>query len=91
MFGTSKESSLLQAATSFYKSFAIDCSRAQVSVDMWLFASAYTDVATLSKCDAADSNVSLTNLVLSQAAYRDTLVARHTSTQLSQLREAKMP
>lgn len=49
MFGTSKESSLLQTATGFYKSFAIDCSRAQVSVDMWLFASAYTDVATLSR------------------------------------------
>ena len=50
MFGTAKESALLQTATGFYKSFAIDCSRAQISVDMWLFASAYTDVATLSEC-----------------------------------------
>ena len=48
LLGTSKESSLLGAASTFYKTFPIDCSRAQVSVDMWLFASAYTDVATLS-------------------------------------------
>lgn len=47
LLGTPKESTLLQAQTGFYKKFAIDCSRAQVSVDMWLFASAYTDVATL--------------------------------------------
>ena len=53
VFGTAKESALLQTATGFYKSFAIDCSRAQISVDMWLFASAYTDVATLSKCPLA--------------------------------------
>lgn len=48
LLGTSKESTLLQAQTGFYKSFAIECSRSQVSVDMWLFSSAYTDVATLS-------------------------------------------
>lgn len=49
LLGTPKESTLLQAATSFYKNFAIECSRSQVSVDMWLFSSAYTDVATLSQ------------------------------------------
>lgn len=48
LLGTSKESSLLGAASSFYKTFPIDCSRSQVSVDMFLFSSAYTDVATLS-------------------------------------------
>jgi protein transport protein SEC24 len=48
LLGTSKESSLLQAANSFYKTFAIECSKSQVSVDMFLFSSAYTDVATLS-------------------------------------------
>lgn len=48
MLGTSKESALLQPQTGFYKNFAIECSRSQVSVDMWLFSSAYTDVATLS-------------------------------------------
>ncbi|KAK4053239.1 COPII subunit [Microbotryomycetes sp. JL221] len=48
VLGTSKESSLLQPQIGFYKSFAIECSRSQVSVDMWLFSSAYTDVATLS-------------------------------------------
>ncbi|KAF8524356.1 protein transporter SEC24 [Hysterangium stoloniferum] len=48
ILGTSKESSLLQAASPFYKTFAIECSRAQVSVDMFLFASGYTDIASLS-------------------------------------------
>ena len=47
LLGTAKESTLLQAATAFYKTFAIDCSRTQVSVDMWLFSSSYADVATL--------------------------------------------
>lgn len=48
LLGTAKESSLLSAASSFYKTFPIDCSRSQVSVDMFLFSTAYTDVATLS-------------------------------------------
>lgn len=48
LLGTPKESTLLQAASAFYKSFAVDCSRTTVSVDMWLFGSSYTDVATLS-------------------------------------------
>ncbi|KAN0084376.1 Sec23/Sec24 trunk domain containing protein [Tylopilus felleus] len=47
ILGTSKESTLLQAASPFYKTFAIECSRAQVSVDMFLFSSAYQDVASL--------------------------------------------
>ena len=46
--GTGKESSLLQAQNSFYKSFAVECSKHQVSVDMFLFSSNYQDVATLS-------------------------------------------
>ncbi|KAJ3836161.1 protein transporter SEC24 [Lentinula raphanica] len=48
ILGTAKESNLLQAASPFYKTFAIECSRAQVSVDMFLFSSAYQDVASLS-------------------------------------------
>ncbi|MCO5588428.1 hypothetical protein L7F22_042384 [Adiantum nelumboides] len=48
LLGTSKESTLLGAASTFYKTFPIDCSRSQVSVDMFLFSAAYTDVATLS-------------------------------------------
>ncbi|KAH9973884.1 Sec23/Sec24 trunk domain-containing protein [Lactifluus volemus] len=47
ILGTPKESGLLQTASPFYKSFAIECSRAQVSVDMFLFSAAYQDVATL--------------------------------------------
>ncbi|KAF2195243.1 COPII component protein [Zopfia rhizophila CBS 207.26] len=48
MLGTSKEGSLLQTANSFYKSFAVECSKNQVSIDMFLFSSQYQDVATLS-------------------------------------------
>ncbi|KAI0000191.1 CPII coat sec24 protein [Russula compacta] len=47
VLGTPKESGLLQTASPFYKSFAIECSRSQVSVDMFLFSAAYQDVATL--------------------------------------------
>lgn len=46
--GTTKESALLQTANAFYKSFAVECSKAQVSVDMFLFSSQYQDVASLS-------------------------------------------
>lgn len=49
LLGTSKESTLLQSANSFYKTLAIDCSKSQVCVDMFLFGSQYSDVATLSK------------------------------------------
>ncbi|PPR00131.1 hypothetical protein CVT24_008933 [Panaeolus cyanescens] len=47
ILGTAKESGLLQSASPFYKTFAIECSRTQVSVDMFLFSAAYQDVATL--------------------------------------------
>ncbi|KAG6916743.1 hypothetical protein DXG01_005563 [Tephrocybe rancida] len=47
ILGTAKESGLLQAASPFYKTFAIECSRAHVSVDMFLFSAGYTDVASL--------------------------------------------
>ncbi|GAO46616.1 hypothetical protein G7K_0843-t1 [Saitoella complicata NRRL Y-17804] len=48
LLGTAKETGLLQAQNSFYKSFAVECSKSQVSVDMFLFASGYQDVASLS-------------------------------------------
>ncbi|KAL7422116.1 COPII subunit [Cryptotrichosporon argae] len=48
LLGTSKESSLLQPANNWYKSFAIECSGKQVTVDMFLFSATYTDVSTLS-------------------------------------------
>lgn len=47
LLGTSKESQLLNAGNSWYKTFAIECSKNQVSVDMFLFSGSYTDVATL--------------------------------------------
>ena len=48
LLGTAKESSLLQTQQSFYKSFAVECSKNQVSIDMFLFSSSYQDVASLS-------------------------------------------
>lgn len=48
LLGTGKESSLLQTANAFYKSFAVECSKTQVSIDMFLFSSSYQDVASLS-------------------------------------------
>ncbi|GJJ77306.1 protein transport protein SEC24 [Entomortierella parvispora] len=48
LLGSSKESTLLQPASAFYKTFAVDCSKSQVCVDMFLFGSQYSDVATLS-------------------------------------------
>jgi len=46
---TNKESSaLLSAADSFYKSFAVDCNKSQVSIELFLTAATYQDVATLS-------------------------------------------
>ncbi|RDA93377.1 hypothetical protein CP533_1986 [Ophiocordyceps camponoti-saundersi (nom. inval.)] len=48
LLGSSKEGSLLQTGSSFYKSFAVECSKNQVSIDMFLFSSQYQDVASLS-------------------------------------------
>ncbi|KAG2212669.1 hypothetical protein INT47_000646 [Mucor saturninus] len=48
LLGTSKESTLLTAASPFYKSFAVDCSRSQVACDMIIFGGQYSDVASLS-------------------------------------------
>ena len=48
VLGTSKESSLLQTGNSFYKAFAVECSKQQISIDMFLFSSQYQDVASLS-------------------------------------------
>ncbi|PGH10210.1 protein transporter SEC24 [Helicocarpus griseus UAMH5409] len=48
VLGTSKENTLLQTGNSFYKSFAVECSKQQISVDMFLFSSQYQDVASLS-------------------------------------------
>lgn len=48
VLGTPKENALLQPAHKFYKTFAIECNKTQVSVDMFLFSSRYQDVASLS-------------------------------------------
>lgn len=47
--GKPKESQmLLNAADKFYKSFAVECNSAQVTIDLFLTGSKYQDVATLS-------------------------------------------
>ncbi|KAI9307464.1 Sec23/Sec24 trunk domain-containing protein [Cunninghamella echinulata] len=48
LLGTAKETTLLNPASPFYKSFAVDCSRSQVACDMLVFGGQYADVATLS-------------------------------------------
>lgn len=47
--GTPKESILLQPSTLFYKNLAVECTRTQIGIDMFLLPqSNYIDVATLS-------------------------------------------
>ncbi|ORY79375.1 Sec23/Sec24 trunk domain-domain-containing protein, partial [Protomyces lactucae-debilis] len=48
LLGTSSEGKLLQTQSTFYKSFAVECSKNQISVDMFLFSAQYQDVASLS-------------------------------------------
>lgn len=48
--GTSKEGSLLEPADHFYKDFATDCSRTQISVNLFLFPSHFIDLSTLCCC-----------------------------------------
>lgn len=47
VLGTAKESAYLLPASPFYKNLAVDCSRTQTTIDMFLFGAQYTDVATL--------------------------------------------
>ncbi|KAJ3076155.1 COPII subunit [Podochytrium sp. JEL0797] len=47
LLGTPKEVTLLQPSSPFYKSFAVDCSRTQVAIDVFCFTSNYLDLATL--------------------------------------------
>ncbi|KAI8854513.1 hypothetical protein BC829DRAFT_424511 [Chytridium lagenaria] len=44
------EITLLQPSIAFYKNLAVDCSRSQVSIDVFFFNSHYADVATLGGC-----------------------------------------
>jgi len=91
LLGSSKESTLLQPASSFYKTFAVDCSKSQVCVDMFLFGSQYSDVATLSKESFSHvailvalfvcmfSVLTFTFLHMKQAAYQDSQEEVHFS------------
>ncbi|KAJ3406153.1 COPII subunit [Chytriomyces hyalinus] len=47
VLGTPKEVTLLQPQSTFYKGFAVDCSRSHISVDLFAFNSQYLDLATL--------------------------------------------
>jgi protein transport protein SEC24 len=42
-----KGPSLLQPDVDFYKTMAVDCTKQQVSIDLWNFSGAYADLATL--------------------------------------------
>lgn len=48
-YNTPKETSLLQPQEQFYKTFAVDCSRTQVCVDLFINGTGYSDLATLCK------------------------------------------
>lgn len=48
MLGTPAETQLLQQSGSFYKAYAIDCSKAQVAVDLFVFGTQYLDLTTIS-------------------------------------------
>ena len=48
LYGTPKESSMLQPATNFYKMLATEAAKNQVAVDLFLFPSGYMDIASLS-------------------------------------------
>lgn len=48
LLGTPNEGKLLQTQSAFYKSFAVECSKNQISIDMFLFSNQYQDVASLS-------------------------------------------
>lgn len=50
LFGTDKESTLItpiEPAATFYKDYALDCSRQQIGIDLFLFPTAFIDVGTL--------------------------------------------
>jgi L-lactate utilization protein LutC len=49
LLGTDKETQLLLPDITFYKEFALDCSRQQITVDLFSFATQFTDIATLGK------------------------------------------
>jgi len=48
LLGTDREFTLLNAEDTWYKTNAIDFSRLQIAVDVYLFSPAYTDLATVS-------------------------------------------
>jgi len=48
LYGTEKEASLRGAGDPFYKKFSAECSRVQISVDVFCSAAPYADIASLS-------------------------------------------
>lgn len=48
LMSTNKETQLYSPANNFYKSFAVECNRHNVSIDMFLISNSYQDVASLS-------------------------------------------
>jgi len=48
LLGTEKEAVMLQPATDYYKTIALDCSKNQICVDLFTFPQQYIDLASLS-------------------------------------------
>jgi len=59
MMGTEKEHMLLFAENNWYKDNAIDFSRLQISVDLFLFSGQFTDVSTLGQLPKVGVGLSL--------------------------------
>lgn len=51
---SSKDVAHLNPATDFYKRLALDCSGAQIAVDLFLLNSQYADLSTISECITLD-------------------------------------
>ena len=47
LYGTDREASIRQSDDPFYKRFAAECSRVQITVDVYSFSSQYIDLASL--------------------------------------------
>jgi protein transport protein SEC24 len=47
LLGTDKEVELLVPGNDFYKNFALDASKQQITVDTFFFSAQYTDIASI--------------------------------------------
>ena len=67
--GTPNEVKLLRPQSQWYKDTAVEFSRAQISVDMFLFPSQYIDVATLSELSKVTAGTTYTYVGYNPSAH----------------------